>query len=414
MSKEKRKDFTLDEAGQRLAIEQLKSGKSLFGKEGAFGPMLQQLLEAALEGELAGYLQDEQSLDDPPLNRRNGYSVKQLRTNSGTIELSTPRDRAGTFEPELVKKRQTILADSLEERILGMYGLGMSLRDISSHIEDMYGTSISHTVLSEITDRIIPKVREWQSRSLEAVYPILWLDAMYYKVKSEEDGRVVNRCLYNILGLKTDGHKEVLGCYVSESEGGRFWLSVLTDLQRRGVTDILIACIDNLKGFEEAIVSVFPHTDVQSCIVHQVRNSCKYIVSKHRDEAVKDMRKIYKAINREEGERELEAFDEKWGKKYPLAVKSWRSNWVKLSAFFAYPDPIRKIIYTTNPIEGYNRQLRKVTKTKGAFPSDMALLKLVYLATCRIEQKWTVPVHNWPNTVAQLHIIFGDRMPMRL
>lgn len=414
MSKEKRKDFTLDEAGQRLAIEQLKSGKSLFGKEGVFGPMLQQLLEAALEGELAGHLQDEQSLDDPPLNRRNGYSVKQLRTNSGTIELSTPRDRAGTFEPELVKKRQTILADSLEERILGMYGLGMSLRDISSHIEDMYGTSISHTVLSEITDRIIPKVREWQSRSLEAVYPILWLDAMYYKVKSEEDGRVVNRCLYNILGLKTDGHKEVLGCYVSESEGGRFWLSVLTDLQRRGVTDILIACIDNLKGFEEAIMSVFPHTDVQSCIVHQVRNSCKYIVSKHRDEAVKDMRRIYKAINRGEGERELEAFDEKWGKKYPLAVKSWRSNWVKLSAFFAYPDPIRKIIYTTNPIEGYNRQLRKVTKTKGAFPSDMALLKLVYLATCRIEQKWTVPVHNWPNTVAQLHIIFGDRMPMRL
>lgn len=403
----------MDEESQRLALEQLKRGKSLFGREGAFGPLLQQLLEAALEGELAGHLSEEQGEDDPPANRRNGHSVKQLKTGQGTIALSTPRDRAGSFEPQIVKKRETILADSLEDRILGMYGLGMSLRDISTHIEDMYGTSISHTVLSEITDRIIPKVKAWQSRPLEEVYPIVWLDAMYYKVKGDE-GKVVTRCLYNILGLKPDGHKEVMGAYVSESEGARFWLSVLTDLQARGVKDMLIACIDNLNGFEEAIVTIFPKTAVQSCIVHQVRNTHKYIASKDSKEAIAEMKQVYQATSKDEGEMHLDAFEQKWGKKYPVVVKSWRSNWDKLSTFFAYPEAIRRIIYTTNTIEGYHRQLRKVTKTKGAFTSDMALLKLIYLASDRIAQKWTKPMGNWPLTVGQLHIIFGERMPMRL
>src|ERR1051325_9048629 len=296
MSKPKNKEFILDEEGQRKALEQVRSGKSLFGKEGAFGPLLQQLLEAALEGELAGHLTEEQALDDPPANRRNGYSVKQVKTNGGTIELSTPRDRAGTFEPQIVRKRETILADSLEERILGMYGLGMSLRDISDHIEDMYGTSISHSALSEITDRIIPKVKAWQSRSLEAVYPIVWLDAMYYKVKGDE-GKVVTRCLYNVLGVTPEGRKEVMGAYVSESEGSRFWLSVLSDLQARGVKDILIACIDNLKGFEEAILTIFPKTEVQSCIVHQVRNAHKYIVYKDSKEAIADIKQVYRAAS---------------------------------------------------------------------------------------------------------------------
>jgi transposase-like protein len=290
-----KKDFVLDEEGQRKALEQLKSGKSLFGKEGAFGPLLQQLLEAALEGELAGHLAEGEADPGVAANRRNGHSVKQLRTNGGTIELSTPRDRAGSFEPQIVKKRETILADSLEDRILGMYGLGMSLRDISAHIEDMYGTSVSHTVLSEITDRIIPKVKAWQARPLEAVYSIVWLDAMYYKVRAEDSGKVVTRCLYNILGIKADGHKEVMGAYVSESEGARFWLSVLTDLQARGVKDILIACIDNLNGFEEAIGTIFPKTEVQSCIVHQVRNTHKYIASKDSREAIADIKLVYKA-----------------------------------------------------------------------------------------------------------------------
>lgn len=413
MSKTK-KDFVLDEEGQRKALVQLMSGKSLFGKEGAFGPLLQQLLEAALEGEMAGHLAEEAAGDDAPANRRNGYSVKQLKTNGGTIELSTPRDRAATFEPELIKKRQTILADSLEDRILGMYGLGMSLRDISAHIEDMYGTSVSHTVLSEITDRIIPRVKAWQARPLEEVYPIVWLDAMYYKVRSEDSGKVVTRCLYNILGVKPDGHKEVLGAYVSESEGARFWLSVLTDLQARGVKDILIACIDNLNGFEEAIVTIFPKTEVQSCIVHQVRNTHKYIASKDSKAAIADIKKVYQAVSKEEGELHLDAFEQKWGKSYPVVVKSWRNNWGKLSTFFGYPQAIRRVIYTTNTIEGYHRQLRKVTKTKGAFTSDLALLKLIYLVSDRIEGKWTQPMMGWALTVGQLHIIFGDRMPMRL
>lgn len=414
MARTKSKDFVLDEEGQRKALEQLKSGKSLFGKEGAFGPLLQQLLEAALEGELAGHLAEEEASDDSPPNRRNGYSVKQLRTNGGTIDLATPRDRSGSFEPELVRKRQTILADSLEERILGMYGLGMSLRDISSHLEDMYGTALSHTTLSEITDRVIPKVKAWQSRSLESVYPIVWLDAMYYKVRSEDSGKVVTRCLYNILGLKADGYKEVLGAYVSETEGSRFWLSVLTDLQARGVKDILIACIDNLNGFEEAIVTIFPRTDVQSCIVHQVRNSHKYITTKDSKEAIGDLKLIYKASSKEEGELHLDAFEDKWVKKYPAVVKSWRANWGKLSTFFGYPEAIRRVVYTTNTIEGYHRQLRKVTKTKGAFTNDMSLLKLIYLSSERIAEKWTKPLIGWALAAGQLHIIFGERMPMRL
>lgn len=414
MSKTKNKDFILDEAGQRQALEQLRSGRSLFGKGGAFGPLLQQLLEAALDGEMAAHLAEEQATDEQLRpNRRNGRSVKSLRTNSGTIDLSTPRDRAGTFTPELVRKRQTILGDALEERILGMYGLGMSLRDISAHVEQMYDVAISHTTLSEITDRIIPKVKAWQARPLDAVYPIVWLDAMYYKVRSE-DGKVVTRCLYNILGLTPDGLKEVLGAYVSEAEGARFWLSVLTDLQARGVSDILIACIDNLSGFEEAIATIFPKTEVQSCIVHQVRNTRKYIASKDCKEAIADIKRIYQATSKEEGALHLDDFEQKWGARYPVVVRSWRANWDKLSTFFAYPAAIRRVIYTTNTIEGYHRQLRKVTKTKGAFPSDTALLKLIYLACERIEQKWTQPPKEWALTAGQLHIIFGERMPMKL
>lgn len=413
MSKKKQEVFTLDEAKQRLALEQLRSGKSLFGKDGAFGPMLQQLLQAALEGEMAGHLAEEELDPDAGDNRRNGYTTKKLRTGQGTIDLSTPRDRAGTFTPQIVKKRETILADSLEDKILSMYGRGMGTRDIASHIEEVYGTTVSHTIISEITDRIIPLVKTWQSRPLEAVYPILWLDAMYYKVRSE-DGRVVTRCLYNVLGIRTDGLKEVVGCYVSESEGARFWLTVLSDLQARGVKDVLIACIDNLNGFEEAIATIFPLTQVQSCIVHQVRNTHKYIATKDSKEAIADIKKVYKAANKGEAELALDEFEAKWGKKYPVVVGSWRSNWGKLTTFFDYPGEIRKVIYTTNTIEGYHRQVRKVTKTKGAFASDMALLKLVYLASTRIEEKWTQPMMGWALTAGQLRIIFGDRMPIAL
>jgi len=377
------------------------------GKGGALGPLFKSFLEAALEAELEEHFQENK---EEQINRRNGHGTKQLRTSEGTMELTTPRDRSGSFEPEIVKKRQTILADSLEDKILGLYGLGMSLRDISAHIKEMYDSDISHTVLSEITDRIIPAIRLWQSRELEDLYTIVWLDAMYYKVK-DESGHVVTRCLYNVLGIDLEGCKHLLGVYISESEGARFWLSVLTDLQQRGVKDILIACIDNLGGFEEAIGSIFPKTEVQSCIVHQMRNTIKYVVSKDVKAVIADVKLIYRAINKELAEEHLNALEQKWGKKYPIVIKSWRNNWHKLSTFFKYTADIRRLIYTTNTIEGFHRQIRKVTKTKGAFTNDMALLKLVYLASQRIEQKWTMPLQNWSLTMQQLCIMFEGRMP---
>jgi len=412
MRKKQNTSFILSDEVRQQALEQFKTGKPLFGKGGAFSPLLREILEAALEGELSAHFAEEAQEEDAD-NRRNGYAVKTVKSSQGSFELSTPRDRSGSFTPEIVKKRQTILADTLEEKIIGLYGLGMSYRDISKHIEDMYDTVISHNVLSEITDRIIPKVREWQNRPLEELYTIVWLDAMYYKVKDDE-GQMVTRCLYNVLGIRTDGHKEVMGAYVSECEGAKFWLSVLSNLQSRGVKDILIACIDNLTGFEQAITTVFPYTEVQSCIVHQVRNTIKYVATRDVKEVVADVKKIYQAASKEVGEENLDALEKKWEKKYPAVIRSWRTNWHKLSTFFKYPAPIRKVIYTTNTIEGYHRQIRKVTKTKGAFPSDIALLKLIYLASQRIEASWKQALPNWAVTAQQLGIIFGERMKLTI
>jgi transposase-like protein len=276
----------------------------------------------------------------------------------------------------------------------------------------MYDTDISATTLSTITDRIIPIVQEWQNRPLESMYCIVWLDAMYYKVK--EDNSYTTRCVYNILGITAEGRKEILGCYTSESEGANFWLGVLTNLQNRGLQDILIACIDNLKGFAEAIETVYPKVEVQSCIVHQIRNSLKYVASRDQKEFMRDLKPVYRAVSIELAEQELLNLSTKWQEKYPIVIDSWNRNWVKLSTYFKYPQAIRKLIYTTNTIEGYHRQIRKVTKTKGAFTSDMALLKLIYLATDRIQQKWTMPLSNWSITVSQLSIIFGDRIKINL
>lgn len=402
------KPFEFDyEEVKNKALAQLKTGKPLLGKEGALGPLFKSFLEAALEAELENHLQEN---NEDESNRRNGHGSKQLRTSEGSMELSTPRDRTGSFEPEIVKKRQTILADNLESKIIGLYGLGMSLRDIAAHIKEMYDTDISHTTLSEVTDRVIPAIRLWQAHELENVYTIVWLDAMYYKVK-DESGHVVTRCLYNVLGINLEGRKHLLGMYVSQSEGAKFWLSVLTDLQQRGVKDILIACIDNLGGFEEAIVSIYPKTEVQSCIVHQIRNTVKYVASKDSRAVMADVKLIYQAVSKELAEEHLNGFEEKWGKKYPIIIKSWRTNWHKLSTFFKYTADIRRIIYTTNTIEGFHRQIRKVTKTKGAFTNDMALLKLAYLASERIAEKWTKPLPNWGLTIQQLSIMFEGRMP---
>jgi transposase-like protein len=397
------------EAVKKKTLEQLRSGKSLFGKDGAFAPMLKDFLESALEAELDSHLDEEQRIKG---NRKNGYSTKQLKTAEGTLDLSTPRDRSGDFEPQTVRKRETILAESLEQKIIGMYGLGMSFRDISAHIKDMYDTDISAATLSAITDKVIPMVTEWQGRPLDPLYCIVWLDAMYYKVK--QDNKVITRCVYNILGITIEGRKEILGCYTNETEGANFWLGVLTDLQNRGVKDMLIACIDNLKGFAEAIATIFPATQVQSCIVHQIRNSLKYVASKDQKEFMKELKPVYQAVNKELAAQQLERLSEKWQKKYPVVIASWQRNWEKLTSYFAYPAAIRKLIYTTNTIEGYHRQIRKVTKTKGAFTSDMALLKLIYLATRNIEKKWTQPLQNWSITVSQLSIIFEGRITLNL
>jgi transposase-like protein len=289
-----------------------------------------------------------------------------------------------------------------------MYGLGMSLRDISDHIKEMYDMDISHDTLSGITERIMPLIKEWQSRPLDELYCIVWMDAIHYKVK--EQGKVKSRAVYNILGISKEGKKDLLGVYVSENEGANFWLAVLTDLNNRGVKDMLIACIDNLNGFEQAINAIFPKTEVQSCVVHQIRNSLKYVASKDQKEFLAELKPVYKAATKDLAELNLEKLGEKWRKKYPVVIRSWEENWHKLSTYFKYTEDIRRIIYTTNTIEGFHRQVRKVTKNKGVFPSDDALLKLVYLAYRNISKKWTQPLQNWSLTVSQLSIHFEGRL----
>ena len=404
MENKKEMPFDYELAKQKLR-EQFRTGKSLFSKGGAFAPLLQEMLNSMLDGEMDAHLDEEERSVG---NRRNGKSSKLLKTSAGTIEVDTPRDRLSSFDPEIVRKRETIMAQSLEDKIIGLYSLGTSLRDISSHIKETYDTDISATTLSSITDKVIPLVKEWQQRPLESLYCIVWLDAMFYKVK--EEGRTQTRCVYNILGINKDGRKEVLGMYVSQSEGANFWLGVITDLRQRGVEDILIACIDNLKGFDQAIATIYPQTEIQSCIVHQIRNSLKYVASKDQKLFMADLKLVYRADSEEAAADELEKLKEKWNKKYPMVISSWQNNWAKLTTYFKYPAGIRKLIYTTNTIEGYHRQIRKVTKNKGVFTSDMALLKLIYLATERIQQKWTMPLNNWAISASQLKIIFADRM----
>ena len=404
MENEKQEPFDYEKAKQKVK-EQFRTGKSLYGKDGAFAPLLQDMINSILEGEMEGHLDEDERSSG---NRKNGKNKKLLKTSSGNIEVSTPRDRLSSFEPEIVKKRETIMAQSLEDKIIGLYSIGTSLRDISAHIKETYDTDISATTLSAITDKVIPLVKEWQQRPLEDLYCIVWLDAMFYKVK--EEGRTQTRFVYNILGINKDGKKEVLGMYVSHIEGANFWLGVINDLKQRGVEDILIACIDNLKGFDEAIRTIYPKTDVQTCVVHQIRNSIKYIASKDQRTFMNELKPVYRAVSEPQALDELTKLKIKWEKKYPMVIGSWERNWPKLSTHFKYPASIRRLIYTTNTIEGYHRQIRKVTKNKGVFTSDMALLKLIYLATDRISQKWTMPLQSWAATATQLKIIFAERM----
>lgn len=385
------------------AIKGLKEGKPLSGKEGILTPLIKSLLEEVLNSEMEVHLDNKEEV-----NRRNGYNSKIMKSEYGNFELNTPRDRNSTFEPQIVKKRQVFLGEEIENKIISLYGLGMSYSDINTHISDLYGTNVSDGMINEITDKIIPHLKSWQSRSLSSVYPFIWLDAIFFKVK--EDGKVVDKAIYNVIGLNVEGKKELLGMYISDTESANFWLNVLSDLQTRGVEDILIASIDNLSGFKEAIKSIFPKTEVQLCIVHQVRNSLRYVTSSDSKEFLKDLKKVYQANSKDTGEYQLLQLEEKWGKKYPIVIKSWKNNWNSLSTFFDYSKDIRKIIYTTNPIESFHRQIRKVTKSKSIFGSETGLLKLLFLVTQNISKKWNQPVHNWALTLSQLHIKFGDRL----
>ena len=388
------------------AVTQIMSGKRISGKDGVLAPLVKQLVEAALEAELESHI--TQDVFSGNKNRKNGSSSKTIKTSDGDFLLDTPRDRAGSFEPQLIKKNQTHLTDDIEQKVLSMYGMGLSYSDISKHIEDMYKIELSTGTISNITDKIIDKVKEWQERPLEPIYTFVWLDAIHYKIK--DGGKYDTKAVYTVLGMGLDGKKDVLGLYVGENEGANFWLGVLTKLQNRGIEDILIASVDGLTGFPEAIKSIFPKTEVQLCIVHQIRNSLKYVSSQDQKEFMKDLKLVYQATSKDIAEDELLKLDEKWGKKYAIVLKSWNNKWENLSHYFKYPYQIRKIMYTTNIIESVHRQFRKLTKTKGAFPNQNSLLKLLYMGIKNAKEKWTMPSQNWSLTISQLAIFFEGRL----
>lgn len=388
-------------------IEGLKEGRGLLGKEGVLTPLIKKSFEAILAGEMSAHLGSEEGSDDTACNRRNGYSKKTVKGEMGTFELETPRDREGSFEPQLIKKRQTTLPNALDERILSLFQGGMSYSDIVYHLKDLYDTEISAAYISKVTDQILPVIQEWRERSLQSVYAVVFLDASFFKARV--DGKVITRCLYNLIGVDLEGKKEPLGFYIAETEGSKFWLSVLNDLKNRGVEDILIACIDGLKGFPEAIHAVYPQTEIQLCIVHQIRTSLKYVAWKNQKEFMQDLKLVYKAPSLKSAEDNLLALEEKWGQKYPMVMRSWQEKWDELSAYFKYGPEVRRLIYTTNPIEGMHRQIKKYTKTKAAFTSDTALFKGVFCAIKVVERKWNKPIANWPLIASQLDVHFGDR-----
>lgn len=386
------------------ALETLKSGATLEGAEGAMTPLIKRLLEISLEGELENHISNHRP------NRKNGKGKKVVKTSFGKVPIETPRDRDGTFSPGILPKRQRTLGSSLENKILNLYSMGMSYRDICHHIEEMYGMELSPSQLTTITDKIWPEIEEWRNRPLDRVYPFLWLDALYYKVK--QDGQIRSMAVYLVLGMNVEGEKDLLGIYLAETESAKFWMQVLSDLQRRGLEDVIIASIDNLKGFKEAIHVVYPKTDVQLCIVHQIRNSIKYVPWVDERKVLKDMKEIYKANNIETAERSLEVFENRWGEKYPAMVQSWKRNWEGLCTFYNYPEEIRKIMYTTNSIEGFNRQVRKATKTKGALPSKNSLLKLLYLVTQNVQKRWSKP-RSWTKVLGMMTIMYSERMEIK-
>jgi len=385
------------------ALKALKEGKDLTGKDGILTPLIKQLTEAAMQAELDNHLAEEAAP-----NRKNGTTSKTMKGPTGSFELKTPRDRSGTFEPQLIKKHQTYLTDELERKIIALFALGNSYQDIRAHIAEMYDIELSNGTINAVTDKLLPELQAWRERDLEAIYPIVWLDAIHYKIK--ENGRYVSKAIYTILALNIEGKKELLGLYLSDQEGAHHWLSVLTDLYNRGVKDILIACVDGLKGFPEAIESIYPKTEIQHCVIHQIRNSLKYVASKNQKAFMADLKPVYKAATLNAAEIALDELEAKWGEKYPMVIKSWRDKWPTLSAYFKYPDYVRTAIYTTNAVEAVHRQFRKLTKTKGGFASENALLKLLYAGILKASERWTHPVQNWNLTLSQMAIHFPERL----
>ena len=372
----------------------------------ALKDLLGDTMEELLKAELDEHLDYEYGEKPLSLNTRNGTSKKTVRSSYGNIDLNIPRDREGTFEPQSLKKYEKDISN-IENQIISMYGKGMTTRDISSHIKDIYGFGISETMVSKITNKILPTIEEWQNRPLEKIYPMVFLDAIHYHVR--ENNIVVKKAVYIALGYNLEGFKEILGMWVGENESSKYWLLVLNQLKERGLEDILIVSTDNLPGFTQAIEAVYPRAEIQKCIIHQIRNSTKYVSYKDIKELMKDLKAVYKAPSEDLALTNIGIFEEKWGKKYPMCVSSWKNNWAELSTYFKYPDGIRKLIYTTNAMENFNRQLRKVTKNKTIFPNDYALQKSLYLAMVDASSKWTSRIRGWDQILSQLSIFFEGR-----
>jgi len=405
MAKIKRDPRLMTLAKQFLEIYEPASADDVYdGLKEMLGGTIESMLEAEMDDHL-GFPKGIRA--DQPENTRNGFSKKNVKSTGGPIEVNIPRDRKSEFDPKIIGKYKTDISD-IEEKIISMYAKGMTTRDIESHVEDIYGFSISASQVSAITDKIIPQINEWQTRPLETVYPVVFLDAIHYHVR--QDGAIVKKAVYNIMAYTMDGTKDILGMWIGENESSKFWLSVLNELKSRGVQDILITCIDGLTGFKEAINAVFPKTRIQRCIIHQIRSSTRYVSYKDIKAVMADLKLVYKASTEKAASANLDKFEEKWKSKYPSCVKSWQANWPELSSYFEYPAEMRTLIYTTNAIEGYHRQLRKVTKTKTLFPTDTAVIKILYLATMDVMAKWTQRVRNWDKIESQMEILFENRL----
>jgi len=390
-------------------LSKAKTYEDLMGKDGAIKKLLKSSLENILESELGDHLGYEKhsTKGNNSGNNRNGKTYKTIKTDQGEIDIKIPRDRQSSFDPVVVKKYEKTLGP-IEDKIISMYAKGMTTRDIQSHVEELYGLEVSPTTISNITNSIVVHAKEWQTRALSEIYPIVFFDAIHYKVRQE--GKVVSKAAYTCLAIDLDGHKDMLGLWVGEAEGANFWLGILTELRNRGVKDILISAVDGLKGFPEAIESVFPGCEVQQCIIHQIRNTIRYVASKNQKEFINDLKAVYTSPTEEAGLLQLDKLEEKWGKKYPYPINSWKNNWNNLAVFFKYPDEIRRMIYTTNAVENLHRQFRKVTKNRSLFTNDDSLTKMLYLAYRDISKKWIMPVKNWAFIFSQLSVKFDERL----